>query len=75
MLHEIRDEVDSADVVAVYDGGALKGLWSSWSSWRIQDASTTSLGTTRFSASALEREMTGCRLAAQETRLAPRNTT
>jgi hypothetical protein len=25
MLHGIRGEVDSADVVAVYEGGALKG--------------------------------------------------
>jgi hypothetical protein len=32
------------------------------------------LATTQYSASALERETMGCRLAAQETRSAPRNT-
>ena len=46
------------------------GLWSSAKSCRSQDASATPLATARYSASALERETTGCRLddqvAAQE---------
>jgi hypothetical protein len=75
MLHGVGGEVDRADVVAVDEGGALGGgLWSSWRSWRSQEASATPLATARYSASALERETTGCRLADQETRLAPRNT-
>ena len=50
------------------------GLWSSAKSCRSQDASATPLATARSSASALEREATGCRLDDQETRLPPRKT-
>src|SRR6185312_4079874 len=50
------------------------GLWSSAKSCRSQDASATPLATARYSASALERETTGCRLDDQETRLPPRKT-
>ena len=42
------------------------GLWSSAKSCRSQDASATPLATARYSASALERETTGCRLDDQE---------
>jgi hypothetical protein len=73
MLHMIGGEVDGTDVVAVDEGGTLKGLWSSWRSWRIQEASATPLATARYSISTLERETIGCLLVAQETRLAPRN--
>ena len=38
------------------------GLWSSAKSCRSQDASATPLATAQYSASALERETTGCRL-------------
>jgi hypothetical protein len=34
MLHKIGGEVDRADVVVVDEGGALKGLCSSYRSWR-----------------------------------------
>jgi hypothetical protein len=72
MLHGIG-EVDSADVVAVDEGGTRKGLWSSLSSWCIQEASATPLASARYSPSALQRETTSCRLVAQETKLAPKN--
>jgi hypothetical protein len=74
MLHGIGGEVDRADVVAVDEGGTLRGLWSSWSSWCMQEASATSLPKVWYSASMLERDMTSYRLVAQETRLVPRNT-
>ena len=40
----------------------VSGLWSSAKNCRSQDASATPLVTARYSASALERETTGCRL-------------
>jgi hypothetical protein len=75
MLHGIGGGVDRADVVTVDKGGTLERLWSSWRSWRSQEAFATPLATARYSTSVLERETTGCRLVAQETRLASRNTT
>jgi hypothetical protein len=62
MLHWIGGEVDHVYIVAIDDGGTHEGLWSSWRSRRNQEASATSLATTRYSALTLE------------TRLAPRNT-
>jgi hypothetical protein len=65
MLHGIGGEVNRVDVVAVDEGEALEGLWSSCRSWRSQEASATPLATARCSAFALERETTGYRLAAR----------
>jgi hypothetical protein len=73
-MHGIGGEVDHADVVAVDEGGTLKGSVELVEELSQPGASATPLATARYSASALERETTGCRLAAQETRLAPRNT-
>jgi hypothetical protein len=78
MLHGIGGEVDRADVVAVNEGGALQGdvelVEELAQPRRSQEALATSLASARYSASMLERDTTGCRLAAQETRLASRNT-
>ena len=75
MLHEIVGEVYCADVVAIDEGGALEGTVELVEELSQQEASATPLATARYSASALERETTGCRLAAQETRLSSKNTT
>jgi hypothetical protein len=74
ILNGVAGVVHDANVVAVdtrvqRDGGA----WSSCKSWRNQVTSATPLATTRYSASALERKTTVCRLADQETRLSPRS--
>ena len=74
MLNGVGGEIHGADVVAVDERALGSGLWSSAKSCRSQDASTTPLATARYSASALERETTGCRLDDQETRLPPRKT-
>jgi hypothetical protein len=74
VLHEIGGEVDGADVVAVDEGGTLKGVVELVEKLMHPGGLATPLATARYSTSALEREATGCRLAAQETRLAPRNT-
>jgi hypothetical protein len=75
MLNRVGGEVQGTDVVAVDECALGKGLWSSAKSCRSQDASATPLATARYSASALERETTGCRLDDQEIRLPPRKTT
>jgi hypothetical protein len=64
MLYGIGGEVDCADVVAVDEGGALEGTVELVEELSQQEASATPLATARYSASALERETTGCRLAA-----------
>ena len=74
MLDGVGGEIHGADVVAVDERALASGLWSSAKSCRSQDASATPLATVRYSASALERETTGCRLDDQETRLPPRKT-
>jgi hypothetical protein len=58
---------ECADVVAIDEGDALKGvleLLESWTSWHSQEVLATLLATTRYSASALQRETMGCRLVA-----------
>ena len=74
MLDGVGGEIHGADVVAVDERALGSGLWSSAKSYRSQGASATPLATARYSASALERETTGCRLDDQETRLPPRKT-
>jgi hypothetical protein len=74
ILNRVGGEVHGVDVVAVDKGAPRRGVWSSWSSCRNQVASVTLLATAQYSASALERETTVCRLADQETKLSPRNT-
>jgi hypothetical protein len=69
MLNRVGREVHGADVVAV-DERALGERAVKLS----QDASATPLATARYSASALERETTDCRLDDQEIRLPPRKT-
>jgi hypothetical protein len=61
MLNRVGGEVHGADVVAV-DVLLASGLWSSAKSYRSQDVSATPLATTRYFASALDRETTSCRL-------------
>ena len=73
MMDGVSGEIHGVDVVAV-DELLASGLWSSAKSCRSQDASATPLATVRYSASALERETTGCRLDDQEIRLPPRKT-
>jgi hypothetical protein len=63
MLHGIGGEVDCAKVVAIDKRGALKGAMELLEKLR-QEASASPLATARYSASALERETTGCRLVA-----------
>jgi hypothetical protein len=74
MLNGVGGEVHDADVVAVDESAPRRRTLSSWSSWRSQVASATPLATAWYSASALDRETTVCRLADQDTRLSPRNT-
>jgi hypothetical protein len=74
MLNGVGGEVRDDDVVAV---GESAGRWQSLELMQElaqPGASATPLATARYSASALERETTVCRLADQETRLSPRNT-
>jgi hypothetical protein len=75
MLHGIGGEVDRADVVIVDKGGALKGAVEFLEKLTQPRGLYHAIATVRYSASALEWEKTGCRLAAQKTRLAPSNTT
>jgi hypothetical protein len=75
MLHGIGGEVDCADVVAIDEGDVLKGAVELLEKLAQPVGLSTPLARARHSASALERETTGCRLAAQETRLSSKNTT
>jgi hypothetical protein len=78
MLHGIGGEIDRADVVAVDEGGMLEGAVELLEKLAQPGGLGHAVGHSavlRYSASALERETTGWRLAAQETRLAPKNTT
>jgi hypothetical protein len=74
MLNGVGGEVHCDDVVVVGESAAR------WQSLELMQelaqpgASATPLAMARYSASALEREMTVCRLADQETRLSPRST-
>jgi hypothetical protein len=61
-------EVHGADIVAVMSVLLVRGLRSSPKSCLSQAASATALGTARYSTSALEREIAGCRLGDQVTR-------
>ena len=74
VLDRVGGEIHGADVVAVNERALGERAVSSAKSCRRQDASATPLATARYSASALEREITGCRLDDQETRLPPRKT-
>jgi hypothetical protein len=74
ILNGVSGEVHIADIITVDEGAPRRGVWSSWSSWCNQVASAMPLATTRYSASVLEREMTVCHLADQETELSPRTT-
>jgi hypothetical protein len=67
-------EVHGAEIVTVDEVLRGSGLCSSWSNCRSHATSATPLATARYSASALERETTGCRLEDQETRMSPSKT-
>ena len=73
MLNGVGGEIHGADVVAV-DERALGERAMELSQELSKPSLTTPLATARYSASALERETTGCRLDDQETRLPPRKT-
>ena len=74
MLNGVGGEVHGADVVAVDERGlgerAMELRQELSKPGRLRHA----LAIARYSASALERETTGCRLDNQETRLPPRKT-
>ena len=74
MLNGVGGEIHGADVVAVDERALGERAVELRKSCRSQDASATPLATARYSASALERKTTGCRLNDQETRLPPRKT-
>ena len=74
VLDGVGGEIHGADVVAVNERAPSERAVSSAKSCRRQDASATPLATARYSASALERETTGCRLDDHETRLPHRKT-
>jgi hypothetical protein len=77
ILNGVGGKVHDVDVVTV-DESAVQcdvGACSSCKSWRNQMASATPLVMARYSTLVLKREMIVCRLADQETRLSPRNTT
>jgi hypothetical protein len=63
MLHGISGEVDRSAVVVVDEGGTLRGCGSAGAA-SVEEASTTPLTMAQYSASALEQETMGCRLAA-----------
>ena len=74
MLDEVGGEIHGADVVAV-DERAL-GEWAVELRQELSEPGRLchAIVTARYSASALERETTGCCLDDQETRLPPRKT-
>jgi hypothetical protein len=77
MLHGIGGEVDRADVVAIDEGGTLKGVVELLEKLAQPGGLCHAVGhksTTWYSAFVLKRETTAYYLAAQETRLAPKNT-
>jgi hypothetical protein len=74
MLNRVDGGVQGADVVTVDERALGERAVNSAKSCRSQDVSATPLATARYSASALEREITGCRLDDQEIRLPPRKT-
>jgi hypothetical protein len=75
IMEGVAGEVDSADIVAVYQGtqdeGAMKLLEKLAHPARLSHPISNSLALRP----ALERETTGCRLEDQEIGLAPRKTT
>jgi len=73
--HRVGGEVHRTHVVAVDQRAPGEGYGARRGVCRSQEASAMPLATTRYSASALEREMTGWRLDDQDTRLPPRKTT
>jgi hypothetical protein len=74
MLHEIGGEVDRVDVVVVDEGGTLEGAVELMEKLAQLGGLCHAVGHSAVTGLHAEREMTGCRLAAQETRLAPKNT-
>ena len=74
VLDGVGGEIHGADVVAVDERALGERAMELRQELSNQDASATPLATARYSASALERETTGCRLDDQETRWPPRKT-
>ena len=72
MLDGVGGEVHGADVVAVDERALGERVVELRQELSEPRRSATPLATARYSASALERETTGCRLDDQETRLPPR---
>lgn len=74
MLNRVGRHVNRADIVSINNSALESRRRSSRSRFLSQQVSTTAFATPRYSASALERETTFCRLEDHEIRLYPRKT-
>jgi hypothetical protein len=74
LLNRVGGEIDGADVIALDKSAIWQRIIELLESCRSEQASATPLSTTRYLASALDREMMFWWLEDQETMLSPRNT-
>ena len=74
MVHRVGGEVDRTDVIAVEKSGLVNITKQLLEQLTYLRTLGHGVGTTRYSASALERETVGCRFDDQEINEGPRKT-